>query len=173
MLRRTVAPADLTTLKPLIADSDRFIATHPAGHAVWRSLLQQLSRRGGPATVRAVVAVIERSKPLLAEYRMEYIAAMAKRLSHVIEMFPQRPFAEAFKQLTPEQEIYNQAVRRREWSDLSSRPGAEGVTGIALCGQYAPSRHQRGRRPPWQVGRLCRAARAHHGHTAPAQGSSP
>jgi hypothetical protein len=128
VLRRAVAPADLATLKTLIADSDQFIAAHPAGHALWRPLLQQLSRQGGPATFREVVAALERSKPLLIEHRMERIAAVAKKLSHVIEMFPQRPFAEAFKQLTPaEQEVFNQAVFRREWSDLFLSPFAQKV----------------------------------------------
>jgi hypothetical protein len=138
-LRRPVAPGDQATLKPLIAESDRFVATHPAGHAIWRSLLQQLSRQGGPATVRAVAAAIERSKSLVLDYRLERIAAVGKQLSHLIEMFPQRPFSEALTRLTAdEQEIFRQAVSQREWSDLFLSPLAQKVIQSSRSAAHSP-----------------------------------
>jgi hypothetical protein len=143
VLRRAVTPGDQAALRQLLAESDGFMAAHPAGHAVWRPLQQRLSRQCGLTTVREVSAMIERSKPLLVEYRMERIATVAKKLSHVIEMFPQRPFAEALKQLTAaEQEVFHQAVSHREWSDLFLTPLGQKVLLASRPAGAAPTRSQ-------------------------------
>jgi len=76
-----------------------------------------------------------------ADLRLEQLAAAGRRLSHLIEVSPDRPFTQAFAQLpSNDQEIIQEALRQRVWSDLFLSPTAQKAAKAAREANRPPNR---------------------------------
>jgi hypothetical protein len=70
---------------------------------------------------------------------LERIAAIGRKLSRLVEKNTDRPFGDAIRQLSVEdQEIFEQAVTRREWSELFLSPLAQKVARATRAANRPP-----------------------------------